>query len=156
MAAEAYDKNESGGKPTQGVGNAGGKPIRPILFGVGAVIALILVSLALSRSGQKANDGRSESGPVPQAQYSPASTSDTALGQRSQAGNSDTASRPATAPTDMASGDATSMSGSSSLPAPGTTFSPSPSASPSTGSASAGQNFVAPPGPAVNGQGANR
>jgi len=153
MAAEMFDSGEKDTKPTHGTGNAQGKPIKPVLFGVGAVIALILIALAFSRSPGQVNKGTSESGPIPEVQYSPASTSDTAIGQRSPAGSSDTASRPATAPGMTGQGDATSMSGSSSLPAPGASISAGPMASPTSNSDSAGQNIVAPPGPAANRQG---
>jgi len=155
VAAEAFD-NKNDTKPTRGVGNAGGKPIRPILFGVGAVIALILVSLMFSRTPGKVNVGTSESGAIPETQYSPASTADTAIGQRGVAGSSDTVSRPAPGPVGGGSDDATSMSGSSSLPAPGVVVSPSPAAAQRMGSSSAGQNVVAPPGPAANRQGMNQ
>lgn len=155
MAAEAFD-NKNDTKPTRGVGNAGGKPIRPILFGVGAVIALILVSLMLSRTPGKVNVGTSESGAIPETQYSPASTADTAIGQRGIAGSSDTVSRPAPGPVGGGSDDATSMSGSSSLPAPNAAMTPNSMGTPGMGINSAGQNVVAPPGPAANRQETNR
>lgn len=156
MAAEMYDSGGKDTKPTHGTGNAQGKPIRPVLLGVGAVIALILVALAFSRTPGKVNPGTSESGAIPVTQYSPASSADTAIGQRTPAGSSDTASRPAPGPVQPGQADATSMSGSSSLPAPGMSLPASPMASPLPGTNSAGQNFVAPPGPAANRQEMNR
>ncbi len=158
MAAEMYDGGDSAKKPTRGAGNAGGKPIRPILFGVGAVIALILVSLAISRSSQKVTPETSDSGSLTGANYSRTRSSHTAIGRESANGYSDSASRPATAPMNSA-GDgnaSTSVSGSSSLPVPGAPPSSGRMASPGVISDSAGQNFVAPPGPAVNQQGTNR
>lgn len=155
MAAEAYDSDTKDRKPTEGVGNAGGRPIRPVLFGVAAVIALILVTLAMSRRSETVNKGTSESGAIPTAQYSPAGTADTARGGDAIGGTSDTAARPATAPMTYGGQEGTSVSGSSSLPVPGVTYSPSPVGTSSTGRASAGQNMVAPPGPAANSQGAN-
>lgn len=147
MATETFDSGAGDSKPTRGLGNAGGKPIRPILFGVAAVIALILVTLAFSRS-----PGRiivNTSGPIPQARYTPSSTSSTALGQSGAAGDSDTASRP-TAELNVGG---TSKSGSSSMRPEGSMASPSPTVSQADGRASAGQNVVAPPGPAANAQG---
>lgn len=156
MAAEAFDSDKDNRKPTQGVGNAGGRPIRPVLFGVGAVIALILVTLAMSRRSETVNKGTSESGAIPTVQYSPASTANTARGQDTVGGISDTSPRPATAPMTNGGQDATSVSGSSSLPVPGVTYSPNPTGTSPIGSSSAGQNVVAPPGPAANRQGANQ
>jgi len=156
MAAEAFGSAKGDRKPTQGAGNAGGKPIRPVLFGVGAVIALILVFLAFSRRSDTVNKGTSESGAIPTAQYSPASTADTARGQDAVGGTTGTVARPATAPMTYGGQDGTSVSGSSSLPVPGATYSPSPTESPSVTSTSAGQNYVAPPGPAANRQGSYR
>lgn len=154
MAAEAYDSKQDDRKPTQGMGNAGGRPIRPVLFAVAAVIALILGTLAVSRRPGTVNEGISESGPIPVVQYSPASTADTARGQDTVGGTTGTVARPATAPMSDAGQSGTSVSGSSSLPAPGVTYSPSPTATPAATGSSAGQNFVAPPGPAANRQGA--
>ncbi|MBC8137609.1 MAG: hypothetical protein H8F28_17135 [Fibrella sp.] len=153
MAAEMYDSDKNNGKPTQGVGNAGGKPIRPILFGVAAVIALILISLAISRKQDQVEAGISGSGTTQQARYSPVRTSDTATGRSAEPGNADTVSRPTTVPLMALGEEATSVSGSSSLPVPGAVLSPSPVASPMRGNSSAGQNFIAPPGPATNQQG---
>lgn len=137
MAAEIYNSNERDTKPTHSTGNAEGKPIRPILFGVFAVVALILISLALSYRSNREEVTNSNSRNGQQIRYSNAESSSRMATERG--GVSDTASRPATAPMTSETGNGTSMSGSSSLP-----------------DQSTGQNFVAPPGPSANKQGTNR
>lgn len=167
MAAETFDNNKNdkgdGKKPTQGVGNAGGKPLRFVLFGVAAVVVLILVTLSVSRRPRNVNDGYSESGAVPVTQYSPAAASGTALGQRAanntvDKGVSDSVSRPAIAPTaPTGAPEGVAVSGSSSLPGADTAYPPGPRVSPDPAAPNTvanlpGQNYVAPPAPSANRQ----
>ena len=49
MAGKPHQDTERNARATSGAGNAGGKPILPILFGFAAVIIFIIVSLAISR-----------------------------------------------------------------------------------------------------------
>ena len=144
MPVQSYDNSPT--TPTAGVGNAGGKPMLPILFGVMAVIALILITIALQKrpasvnadNNTNTNKASNAAGPYPATRYEPAPVAQTATGQIEGASPVALPPGPAVAPVG-ASGARTSVSGSSELPA-------------ASGGAGSGRNFVAPPGPAASGQ----
>ncbi len=135
MPVQSYDSPGDGTKPTQGVGNAGGRPILPILAGVAAVIALIAGTIAVSKNAQK-TEVTAPSGQRQNASNSaPDSSSTDAM---RGAGSSRTVPPgPAVAPITPRTGEAGSR--------------PEPNVNTTTpAEVGSGRNIVAPPGPAAN------
>lgn len=146
MPVQSYDSpdsaDKSGDKPTQGVGNAGGKPILPILMGVAAVIVLIVVTILLQRKPEQTIAPRTAASNRQIAQDSAPRVPSTGRGA-----NTDGVSPPpgpAVAPVTPR------VNGAGSQPEPRVnTTTPEEVGN--------GRNIVAPPGPAANNaQGMNR
>lgn len=130
MPVNSYNSPNEGGKPTSGVGNAGGKPILPILFGVVCVIALILVTLALQKKPTVSVAPTASSGNRQIAQDSPPNAANTATGQTDESRRT-TPPGPAVAP----------ITPQTAQPGDNKT---------TPAEVGAGRNQVAPPGPAAS------